>query len=199
MKKDATVIGLVGAAHAASHLLQLCLPPLFALMREELGVSYSTLGVVVMVFFTASAVLQPVAGFLVDRIGGRDVLIGGVALMVAGTVVASLAGGITFLVLGALIMGIGNSVFHPADYSILNASVDARRIGRGYSVHSVSGNLGWAVAPTVVFALTAHFGWRVALVTVGGLGLVMAGVLATQAHLFATARSAGRSRTATDL
>ena len=99
----------------------------------------------------------------------------------------------------ALLAGLGNSVFHPADYSILNASVDARRIGRGYSVHSVSGNLGWAVAPPVVFALTAHFGWRVALVTVGGLGLVMAGVLATQAHLFATARSAGRSRGAADV
>jgi MFS family permease len=99
----------------------------------------------------------------------------------------------------ALLAGLGNSVFHPADYSILNSSVDARRIGRGYSVHSVSGNLGWAVAPTVVFALTAHFSWRVALVTVGGLGLVMASVLATQAHLFASARGAGRSRGATDL
>src|SRR5262249_56151182 len=81
----------------------------------------------------------------------------------------------------ALLAGLGNSVFHPADYSILNASVDARRIARGYGVHSVSGNLGWVVAPTVVFALTAHFGWRAPLVTVGGPGLVMAAVPAPPA------------------
>jgi predicted MFS family arabinose efflux permease len=94
----------------------------------------------------------------------------------------------------ALLAGLGNSVFHPADYSILNASVDPRRIGRGYSVHSISGNLGWAVAPTVVFTLTAYFGWRVALVTVGGLGLAMAVVLASQGGAFGTVRVGARGK-----
>jgi MFS transporter, FSR family, fosmidomycin resistance protein len=96
----------------------------------------------------------------------------------------------------ALLAGLGNSVFHPADYSILNVSVDPRRIGRGYSVHSISGNLGWAVAPPVVFALTAHLGWRAALVTVGGAGLAMVVVLATQGGAFGAARRGARGKSA---
>jgi MFS transporter, FSR family, fosmidomycin resistance protein len=88
-------------------------------------------------------------------------------------------------------------VFHPADYSILNASVDPRRIGRGYSVHAISGNLGWAVAPSVVVGLTAHFGWRVALVTVGAAGLAVVSVLATQLRAFAGGPATARARSST--
>ena len=186
-------------AHFFSHFFQLVLPPLFPLLKTVFGVPYVALGLTVSVFYGASGIGQTLSGFLVDRIGALRVLLGGMALFAASIALAGLVPTYWLLLPVALLAGLGNSVFHPADYSILNASVDARRIGRGYSVHSVSGNLGWAVAPTVVFALTAHFGWRVALVTVGGLGLVMAGVLATQAHLFASARGAGRSRGATDL
>ena len=186
-------------AHFFSHFFQLALPPLFPLLKTVFGVPYVALGLTVSVFYGASGVGQTLSGFLVDRIGALRVLLGGMALFAGSIALAGLVPTYWLLLPVALLAGLGNSVFHPADYSILNASVDARRIGRGYSVHSVSGNLGWAVAPTVVFALTAHFGWRAALVTVGGLGLVMAGVLATQAHLFASARGAGRSRGATDL
>lgn len=199
LRSDVRVIGLIGVAHFFSHFFQLVLPPLFPLLKTVFGVPYVALGLTVSVFYGASGIGQTLSGFLVDRIGALRVLLGGMALFAASIALAGLVPTYWLLLPVALLAGLGNSVFHPADYSILNASVDARRIGRGYSVHSVSGNLGWAVAPTVVFALTAHFGWRVALVTVGGLGLVMAGVLATQAHLFASARGAGRSRGATDL
>jgi MFS family permease len=199
LRSDVRVIGLIGVAHFFSHFFQLVLPPLFPLLKTVFGVPYVALGLTISVFYGASGIGQTLSGFLVDRIGALRVLLGGMALFAASIALAGLVPTYWLLLPVALLAGLGNSVFHPADYSILNASVDARRIGRGYSVHSVSGNLGWAVAPTVIFALTAHFGWRVALVTVGGLGLVMAGVLATQAHLFATARSAGRSRGATDV
>jgi MFS transporter, FSR family, fosmidomycin resistance protein len=199
LRSDVRVIGLIGVAHFFSHFFQLVLPPLFPLLKTVFGVPYVALGLTVSVFYGASGIGQTLSGFLVDRIGALRVLLGGMALFAASIALAGLVPTYWLLLPVALLAGLGNSVFHPADYSILNASVDARRIGRGYSVHSVSGNLGWAVAPTVIFALTAHFGWRVALVTVGGLGLVMAGVLATQAHLFASARGAGRSRGATDL
>ena len=118
MKTDAKVIGLVAGAHAVSHFFQLALAPLFPLMSEELGVAYSALGLVVMLFFAVSAVLQPFAGFLVDRIGGRGVLLGGVGLMTLGALTMSLAGGVPLLALGAVVLGVGNSAFHPADFSI---------------------------------------------------------------------------------
>ena len=132
-----------------------------------------------------------------DRLGAHRVLLGGMALFSASIVLAGLVPVYWLLLPVALLAGLGNSVFHPADYSILNASVDPRRIGRGYSVHSISGNLGWAVAPIVVVGLTAHFGWRVALVTVGAAGLAVVAVLATQLRAFAGGRPAERARSTT--
>jgi len=75
-RNDPLVISLVALGHATSHFMQLVLPPLFPLMREELGVTYATLGMVAAVFYAVSALLQPLAGFVVDRYGGRGVLLG---------------------------------------------------------------------------------------------------------------------------
>ena len=195
LRRDVRIIGLIGTAHFFSHFFQLTLPPLFPLLKDVFGVPYVALGLAVSVFYGGSGIGQTVSGFLVDRVGALRVLMAGMGLLAGAIALAGLVPSYWFLLPVALLAGLGNSVFHPADYSILNASVDPRRIGRGYSVHAISGNLGWAVAPTVVFALTAHFGWRAALVTVGGLGLAMVVVLATQGGAFtgvhAGARRAG--------
>jgi len=194
---DIRIIGLVAAAHFFSHFFQLTLPPLFPLLKEVWGVPYVALGLAMSVFYGASSIGQTVSGFLVDRVGAHRVLLAGMALFSASVALAGLVPAYWLLLPVALLAGLGNSVFHPADYSILNASVDPRRIGRGYSVHSISGNLGWAVAPTVVVGLTAHFGWRVALVTVGAVGLTVVGLLATQLRALVGGRPAERARSTT--
>jgi len=194
LKSDVRVIGLIGVAHFFSHFFQLTLPPLFPLLKTVFGVPYVALGLAMSVFYGASGVGQTLSGFLVDRVGAPRVLLGGMALFAGSIAMAGLVPTYWLLLPVALLAGLGNSVFHPADYSILNSSVDPRRIGRGYSVHSISGNLGWAAAPAVVFALTAHFGWRAALVTVGGLGLAMAGVLASQGAAFASGGGHARGK-----
>ncbi len=188
LRSDVRVIGLIGVAHFFSHFFQLTLPPLFPLLKSVLGVPYVALGLAMSVFYAASGIGQTLSGFLVDRIGAHRVLLSGLALFASAIALAGSVSSYWMLLPVALLAGLGNSVFHPADYSILNASVDPRRIGRGYSVHAISGNLGWAVAPTVVFGLTAHFGWRAALVTVGSLGLAMVVVLATQRAAFVQSR-----------
>jgi MFS family permease len=175
-------------AHFFSHFFQLTLPPLFPLLKSVFGVPYVALGLAMSVFYGASGIGQTLSGFLVDRIGAHRVLLSGMALFASAIALAGFVPSYWMLLPVALLAGLGNSVFHPADYSILNASVDPRRIGRGYSVHSISGNLGWAAAPTVVFGLTAHFGWRAALVTVGSLGLAMVVLLATQRAAFVQSR-----------
>jgi len=192
LRSDVRVIGLIAVAHFFSHFFQLVLPPLFPLLKTVFDVPYVALGLTMSVFFGASGIGQTLSGFLVDRVGAHRVLVGGMALFAGSIALTGLVPTYWMLLPVALLAGLGNSVFHPADYSILNASVHPRRIGRGYSVHAVSGNLGWAVAPTVVFGLTAHFGWRAALVTVGALGLAVVVVLATQGAAFAAVR--GRAR-----
>jgi len=178
---DIEIITLVSGAHFLSHFLQLTLPPLFPLLRAVFNVPYVALGVLMTLFYSASAVGQLVSGFLVDRFGARRILVGGLSLFASAIVLAGLSPSYGMLVAVILLAGLGNSVFHPADYSIMNATVDSRRLGRAYSTHSISGNIGWALAPAVVGGLTAAFGWRVALVTAGALGLAAALFLARQA------------------
>ncbi len=179
-RDDVKVIGLVGVAHFLSHFFQLALPPLFPLLREEFGVSFAALGALVGVFYISSGIAQFAAGFAVDRVGARPVLLAGIALLAGGTVLAGLVPGYGWLYPLVAVMGVGNSVFHPADFAILNAKVAPRRLGHAYSTHGVGGNLGWALAPVVSYSLGLAFGWRLALVAMGLLGLVVLGLLATQ-------------------
>jgi len=183
LKADLPVISLVGTGHATSHFLQLVLPPLFPLMREELGVSYATLGLILTLFYVLSAVLQPLAGFVVDRAGGRTVLLGGLSLMVLGTLLMGLAPGLSTLALGAALAGIGNSVFHPADFAILNGRVAKERLGHAFSIHSVSGSVGFAIAPIFSGAIGAWLGWHAALIAaavVAGVVLLLLGLNAAK-------------------
>jgi len=155
------VIGVVGGAHFVSHFFQLTLPPLFPLLRDDFGVTYIQLGLVMSLFYASSGIGQTASGFLVDHFGARRVLPAGMALVALATALAGLARSYWALVAVALLGGLGNSVFHPADYSILNATVSARRIARAYSLHQISGNAGWVIAP--LSASTPHGTWESAM------------------------------------
>jgi len=180
LRRDVRVIGLIGVAHGFSHFFQLALPPLFPLLHAEFDASWSLLGLVVGVFYAASGVTQFAAGFAVDRMGARPVLLTGFALTAGGTLAASLAPNVYWLFPIVALMGVGNGVFHPCDFAILNASVTPRRLGYAYSTHGVGGSLGYVFAPIVSFALAAAFNWRVAVACMGAAGLVALGVLVTQ-------------------
>ncbi len=190
LPRDVRVISLIGAAHFFSHFFQLTLPPLFPLLRDELGVSYVVLGLMMGVFYAASGIGQTVAGFLVDHLGARRILLGGMLLLASGIGLAGLSPSYWILVPIVLLAGLGNSVFHPADYSILNASVTPHRLGRAYSVHGILGMLGFATGPLVIVVLAGLLGWRTALMTVGALGLVGVAFFATQAQAFSGADAA---------
>ena len=171
---DVRIIGLVGAAHFGSHFFQLVLPPLFPLLKPALGVSYAELGLVMTLFYGASGLAQTPAGFLVDRFGADRVLISGLALLALATVLAGFAPGYPALLPIAVLAGLGNSVFHPADYAILTNRIAPVRMARAYSVHTIGGTLGWAAAPVVVLTLASLFSWRLAVVAVGIGGLSLA-------------------------
>ena len=188
-RRDVRVIGLVGVAHGLSHFFQLALPPLFPLLRAEFGVSWTLLGALVGVFYAASGVTQFAAGFVVDRVGARPVLLAGLGLLAGGTALASLVPGVGWLFPVVLLMGMGNGVFHPADFAVLNASVAPRRLGYAYSMHGVGGNLGYAAAPVVSYALAAAFDWRVALACMGGAGLLALAAVASQRALLTSHRA----------
>jgi predicted MFS family arabinose efflux permease len=177
---DVRLITVVCVGHFLSHFYGLVLPPLFPVLRGELGVSYAALGGLITASAAASAISQPVSGFLVDRFGARRILLAGLTVLSSAIALAGVAPSYSLLVVAMAAAGLGNGVFHPADYSIFNATVHPQRLGRAYSAHSSSGSLGWVLAPIVVGSLAAAFGWRVAVVTVGLAGVVIALALSRQ-------------------
>jgi MFS family permease len=185
-RRDVKIIGLIGSAHCLSHFFQLVLPPLFPLLKAEFDVSYTTLGALVSVFYVASGLCQFGAGFAVDRFGARPVLLGGIGLLAGGALVAGFVPDVFWLFPVVFMMGVGNGVFHPADFAVLNANVAPRRLGHAYSTHGVGGSLGYALAPVVSYGLGSMIGWRHALVVLGVVGLVALAALATQRYALAS-------------
>lgn len=178
LRQDAGVIGLVGAAHLVSHFSQLLLAPLFPWLKDAFQASYIELGFVMTVFFVVSCAVQAASGFLVDRFGPRPVLFAGLALLALAAFGYALSPSYAVLVLCAVVAGVGNGVFHPVDYTLLNRKVSAPRLGHAYSVHGITGSLGWALAPALVVPIALASSWRVALATAGAFIVVVLVVLA---------------------
>jgi MFS family permease len=184
LRADARVIALVGLAHGTSHFYHLILAALFPWLKPAFGLSYAELGLLLTVFFVVSGVGQALAGFVVDRTGARSVLFFGMAMLGVSALVLSVAGSYAALMVGALLAGVGNSIFHPADYTLLNQRVSQARLAHGFSVHGISGNIGWAAAPLFMTTVAAVSTWRMALAYAAILPFAVLGILVlNRAHL----------------
>ncbi len=161
-RSDATVISLVGFAHGTSHFFHLMLPPLFPFFMAEFGLGYAGVGILMTVFFVVSSVGQAIAGIWVDRFGAQRVLFAGISLLILSGLLVSVAPNFNGLILAAFVAGCGNSIFHPADFALINRRVSSQRLGHAFSVHGLSGNIGWALAPIVMLSTATAFGWRTA-------------------------------------
>lgn len=182
-RRDVWTIGLVSVAHGTSHFFQLVVPALFPFLVDAFATSYTALATGLLIFYAVSGVAQTSAGFLVDRYGARPVLLGGLALYAGAIALIGLAPSLWVLYPLLALAGAGNSVFHPADFALLSAKVDRARLGRAFSFHGVAGNLGWVLAPGASVGLAALFGWRAALLILGGIGVALVLVLASRREL----------------
>lgn len=189
LRQDARVIGLVGVSHGVSHFFHLILAGLFPWLKSAFTLSYAELGLLMSVFFVVSGIGQALSGFLVDRVGARRVLLTGHALLGGAALVLASAPNYTVLLLGSLMAGCGNAVFHPAGYTLLNQNVSKERLPYAFSVHGISGNVGWAAAPLFLAAVATLSSWRVALLSASAIPTLMLltlflnrKVLATQAQ-----------------
>ena len=176
---DVRLIAGVSAAHFVSHYYILVLPPLFAFIRADYGVSYTEIGLALTVFNAVSAVLQTPAGFLVDRVNARFVLVAGLMCGAAGLAIASMVNSYWVLIAMFGLMGIGNTVYHPADYALLSRYVSAERASQAYSIHTFAGMAGGAAAPATILLMYSSFGWRGAF-----MGAAIVGFLVAVALLF---------------
>ena len=149
--RDVRVISLIGVAHGASHYYQLAFVTMLLIVREKAGLSFTDVGALGAIYYAVSGICQTMAGFAVDRFGARPILAGGLALIAIGLALTALADSFLTFAAISVVGAIGNCVFHPADFAILNSSVNTRRLGRAYSIHGLGGSLGWAAAPIIYF------------------------------------------------
>lgn len=177
LREDAAVIGFVGLAHCISHFSQLVLAPLFPWLKDAFGVSYAQLGFLLTVFFVVSCIVQALSGFVVDRLGPRPVLFAGLALLGLASYGYAISTSYAMLAACAALAGVGNGVFHPVDYTLINRKVGKARLGHAYSVHGITGSLGWAIAPALLVPIALASGWRVALAVAGTLAFVVLAIL----------------------
>jgi MFS family permease len=180
LKSGVRTIGLVALAHGLSHFFQIATAVVFPLIKDDLGVSYVALGGTVALYYVVSGICQTLAGFAVDRYGAPRILFLGLALCIAGAVLAGLAHSYAMLVVAALVGGIGNSVFHPCDFSILNTRVRKELLGYAFSGHGIAGYLGYALAPVYAITVAAAAGWRGALLGAALIGGIVVALLAWQ-------------------
>ncbi|HEX5078481.1 MAG TPA: MFS transporter [Geminicoccaceae bacterium] len=195
-RHDLKVMSLIAAGHFLSHFYIMVLPPLFPLLRGAYGVSYTALGLAIAVLNGTTALTQAPVGFLVDRFGARAILIAGLALFALATGLIGLFPTYPALIVLMVVAGLGNSVFHPADYAILSASVNVDRMGRAFSIHTFGGYFGFAAAPVTVVFLAGLLGWQWALVVCGGAGLAVTLLMLANSEVLLDDSAARRARAA---
>ena len=169
--QDSRTIALVGLVHGTSHFFHLLVPPLFPWLMPEFGLDFTGIGVSMTVFFVVSGLGQALAGFFVDRFGAVRVLLAGMGCFLFSGVVLAMAQGLPGVLVASALAGLGNSVLHPADFTILNRRVSAARLGHAFSMHGLSGNIGWALAPIFMTGIATLANWRLAAALAGLVAL----------------------------
>ena len=195
-KQDILLITLLGVAHGLSHYFHLIIPPLFPWIMPEFGTTYAEMGAVMTVFFITSSLGQAASGIVVDKLGPRVCLFGGVGLLMIAGFLFSVAQNYWWFFPVAACAGLGNSVFHPTDFSIINRCITNERLPFAFSIHSVVGNIGWALAPIFMVGVAGFTGsWRLAAATAGLMALIVLAVLILHNGLFEKALREGNGLT----
>jgi MFS family permease len=177
---NARFVGSICAAHFISHYYFMLLPPLFDFVRADYGVSYTELGLALVCYNVVSAILQTPAGFLIDRVGARALLIAGLLLGACAVAVAALVNSFWVLVVMFGVLGVANTVYHPADYALLSHHTPPERIAKVFSIHTFSGIFGSAAAPVTLLMMQSLWGWRGAFLGAALLGFAVALLLIVQ-------------------
>ena len=183
ISRDTRVNILIGNGHFLSHFYTLTLPPLFLFLQKDFDISYAELGLVPVVMSIMAAAMQTPYGFLVDRFGARRFLVINTLIMSLAITAMGFATSYWQLVVLAAISGAANAVYHPADYTILAASIRPEKMGQAFAIHTFTGNAGFALAPPVVAVLASLFGWREALMIVGLVGIPVAAAIVWQSSI----------------
>ena len=187
---------VVSAAHLVSHFYILVLPVLIPLLKNGLDVGYFEIGLALTTFNVVTGLTQAPMGFLVDRVGPRLVLMAGLCLGGLAFAMLGLWTAYPVLIAAALLAGLANCVYHPADYALLADAIAEHRVGRAFSVHTFAGFAGGALAPPILLGVAASAGLATALLVAGLVGPVVAGLVLMRGRVVDASRNKARAANA---
>ena len=173
LRNDFKILGLICGGHFLSHFYMLAIPTLMIFWHKDLGIGYTLLGLALSVRYVSTGVAQILSGFFVDRYGAMMILLAGLLLLVTAMGLLAFATEFWMILVLIVLAGIGDAVFHPADYAILNGSISEGRMGRAFSVHTFSGFLGFAAAPAFITFVATKWDWQTAVLTSAAAGYVV--------------------------
>ncbi len=187
-RRPVGVVALVSLGHLVNHLIVMVVPPLVVIWVEDFAIDYTAIGVIMAVTAITSAVSVVPVGMLTDRVPVRHILIAGLCVLSFSVIGFGLAQSYRELLVCAVFMGLGNTVFHPCGYTILSAGVPKQWLGRAFSVHTFAGYAGFALTPAFIGLAVLYWDWRSALVTMGLAGLAVAATMALNRDLLIDGR-----------
>ncbi len=177
---ETKLVASVCLAHLVSHYYIVLLAPLFVFIRADYDVSYTELAFALTVFNLVSTVLQTPTGFFVDRTDARLNLVAGLVLGAGAVAIAGLVDSFWVFIAMFGVMGLANTVFHPANYSLLSTHVPSERLTKAFSYHTCAGMAGSAIAPVTLLFMQDYVGWRGAFLGAAAFGFVAALVVLLQ-------------------
>ena len=184
LREERAAVGLVSAAHFFSHFYLLVVPFLFLSIQAEMGLSFTQLGLITALYAAGSAGGQFIMGIYVDRHGPRWFLILGLLTVALAYIAMGMATAYWMLLVLGFVAGLGDSVFHPADFSVITTAVQKDRLGRSYAVHAFAGFAGFGAAALVVPFVNSLVNWHATLIILGGVGVFMTAIIYFERHRF---------------
>jgi MFS transporter, ACS family, D-galactonate transporter len=142
------------------------------LLKDELGISASQLGILLAGFFWTYTAMQFVSGWLVDRFDVNWVIAGGYLLWSLATATTGIVHGFTILLMMRLMLGIGESVAFPSCSKILARQLPEHHRGFANGVIQSALKFGNAVGTFGSGLLMAIYGWRPVFIGVGLVSLL---------------------------
>ena len=158
-------------AHGLIHIFELSVPALLWMIQSEFGSSDLQMGKVATFYALLFGVGSLPAGWLVDKIGSRSLLLLCLFGSSVSMVAMALSPGMTTFAISAAAMGLFLSIYHPAGTALITHAMPVS--GRVFAWHGMAGNTGVASASAIAGLLGAAFGWRWAI---GSLALLGVGI-----------------------
>ena len=155
-----TVFGVIVAisfCHMLNDMMQSLLPAIYPDLKSELHLSFTQIGLVTLAYQLTASILQPLDGLYADKRPTPLALPGGTLFSLAGLLVLSVAHNYALLLVGASLIGMGSSVFHPESSRVARMAAGARH-GLAQSLFQVGGNAGQALGPLAAALVVVRWG-----------------------------------------